>query len=86
LLFFLCACSGNKTEQETHQRTQTDFQDEVQEVRIQRLDYSDFSYELISNGTIASMRKAELRFQSQEIVRKIHVRNGQFVEAGQPIF
>jgi len=87
LFALLCACSGNRTETETARRSVefTEFEREVQEVRVRRLDYADFNYELISNGTVASMRRAEMRFQSQEIIRKIHVRNGQFVQAGQPL-
>jgi RND family efflux transporter MFP subunit len=85
-LFLFCACSSNKSEEETADRTaSTEIQDEQQEVSVQRLDYADFNYELPSNGTITAMRKAELRFQSSEIIRKIHIRNGQWVEAGQPI-
>ena len=87
LLVLLFACSGNRSETETTRRSVefTEFGIDVQEVRIKRLDYQDFNYELISNGTIASMRRAEMRFQSQEVIRKIHVRNGQFVQAGQPL-
>ena len=85
--FLLCACSGNKFEKEVANPTtvSSDIQNEIQEVSVKRIDYADFNYELISNGTITSMRKAELRFQSQEIIRKIHVKNGQFVQAGQPL-
>jgi RND family efflux transporter MFP subunit len=84
LLLLLYSCSGNNSEKETDKKT-TELQDEQQEVRVKRLEYTDFNYELISNGTIAAMNKAELRFQSQEIIRRIFVRNGQFVEKGQPI-
>ena len=83
-LLLLCTCSGSKSEIETA-REFTEIDSEIQEVSVKRLEYADFSYELLSNGTIASMRKAEMRFQSQEIIRKIHVRNGQFVQAGQPL-
>ena len=87
-LFLLCACSGNKAGREAGEKEEEviDMQtDEPEEVRVKRLEYADFHYELISNGTIASMRKAELRFQSQETVQKIYVKNGQWVHAGQAI-
>ena len=85
-LFLLCACSGNKAGKETAAKAAKDVEmqtDEPEEVMAVRLEYSDFNYELISNGTIAAMRKAELKFQSQEIIRSIYVKNGQWVAAGQ---
>jgi RND family efflux transporter MFP subunit len=86
LLLLLQACSGNTSEKETANRTvSAELQDEQQDVKVRRIDHADFNYELISNGIITAMRKAEMRFQSSEIIRKIHVKNGQFVEAGQPI-
>lgn len=86
VLFFLQSCAGSKSEKDTGQAMTAETQDDkLEEVAVQRLDYADFNYELISNGTISAMRKAELRFQSQEIIRKIHVKNGQSVESGKPI-
>ncbi|MDR1950992.1 MAG: efflux RND transporter periplasmic adaptor subunit [Bacteroidales bacterium] len=87
LLFLLHACTGNTSETSQAQQAaeSSEIDDLPEEVSVQRLDYADFNYELISNGIIASIRKAELRFQSSEIIRKIYVRNGQFVEAGQPL-
>ena len=87
-LLLLCACSGNKAEKETTKNTSAAravFDDVPEEVKVKRLDYTDFNHELISNGIVTAIRKAELRFQSQEIIRKIYVKNGQFVEAGQAI-
>jgi RND family efflux transporter MFP subunit len=60
-------------------------EDKAVEVKVKRLEYTDFSYELISNGTIAAMHKADLRFQSQEIIRKIYVKNGDRVTKGQKL-
>jgi multidrug efflux pump subunit AcrA (membrane-fusion protein) len=52
---------------------------------VKRLEYADFSYELISNGTVVAMQKADLRFQSQEVIQKIYVKNGDKVSKGQKI-
>ena len=49
------------------------------------LHYSNFSHELISNGTISARQKADLHFESSEIVEKIYVKNGQRVSKGQKI-
>jgi multidrug efflux pump subunit AcrA (membrane-fusion protein) len=88
LLLLLYACSGNKAEKEAIKNTAAStatHDDMPAEVKVKRLEYTNFNHELISNGTVAAVRKAELRFQSQEIIRKIYVKNGQFVEAGQAI-
>jgi RND family efflux transporter MFP subunit len=49
------------------------------------LRYSDFTHELISNGTVASAGKADLKFQVSEIITNIYVKNGDRVVAGQVI-
>ncbi len=83
---FLCACGNNANSEAEETKTASEFQaDKLAEVKVERLDYEDFNYELISNGLIAATRKAELRFQSQEIIQKIYVKNGQHVDAGKPI-
>ncbi|MDR1585090.1 MAG: efflux RND transporter periplasmic adaptor subunit [Prevotellaceae bacterium] len=55
------------------------------EVRVVRLTESDFSYEILSNGTVAVMNKADLRFQNQEVISCIYVKNGDKVVVGQKL-
>jgi hypothetical protein len=50
--------------------------DEPAEVKAMLLRYSDFTHELISNGTVASASKADLKFQVSEIITDIYVKNG----------
>jgi RND family efflux transporter MFP subunit len=87
LMMLFCACSGNrgKETKESDGEVSEVKEDKPALVKVKQLEYADFSYELISNGTIAAMQKADLKFQSQEIIRKIHVRNGQSVVKGQKI-
>jgi RND family efflux transporter MFP subunit len=87
LLLLLCSCGGNKgKETEEKDEKVSEMKDDAPVVvKSKQLEYSDFSYELISNGTIAAMQKADLRFQSQEIIRKIYVKNGQTVTKEQKI-
>jgi RND family efflux transporter MFP subunit len=86
LCLSLVACSGNKGKEDEQDEPVSEMKDDQPvEVKVKRLEYTDFSYELISNGTVAAMHKAELRFQSQEIIRKIHVKNGDRVVQGQKI-
>ncbi|GHT61465.1 cation efflux system protein [Bacteroidia bacterium] len=89
-LFFaltLLSCSGNKEKEatESDEKVSEVKDDKPVEVKARLLEYTDFSYELISNGTIAALHKAGLRFQSQEIIRKIYVKNGDRVIKGQKI-
>ncbi|MDR1755695.1 MAG: efflux RND transporter periplasmic adaptor subunit [Culturomica sp.] len=63
----------------------TEAEEQPAEVKVLRLERRDFNYELISNGTVMAMHKAELRFPSQDMVQKIYVRNGERVTAGQKI-
>jgi RND family efflux transporter MFP subunit len=85
-MMLLCACSGNK-EQEAEERDEKMIEaaEKPVEVKVKRLEYEDFSYELISNGTVVAKQKAELRFQTQEIVRKIYVKNGDRIKEGEKI-
>ena len=80
------SCSSKKQDQEGEAEERfTEVRDKPVEVKIFRLEYRDFNYELISNGTVMAQRKAELHFHSQEVIRKIYVKNGQWVSAGQKI-
>ncbi|GHV26564.1 cation transporter [Bacteroidia bacterium] len=87
LFCLLCACSGNKNKDadETTEKTTEVKDDKPVLVKAKRLEYTDFSYELISNGTIVAIHKADLKFQSQEIIRKIYVKNGDRITKGQKI-
>ncbi|MDR1120633.1 MAG: efflux RND transporter periplasmic adaptor subunit [Dysgonamonadaceae bacterium] len=87
LLLLFCSCGGNKgKETEEKDEKVSEMKDDAPvAVKVKHLEYTDFSYELISNGTIAAMQKADLKFQSQEIIQKIYVKNGQTVTKGQKI-
>jgi RND family efflux transporter MFP subunit len=86
IVFCLLSCSSKKAqEEESGEKTTTNVEDKATDVKTKLLEYQDFSYELISNGTIAAANKADLRFQSQEIVRKIYVKNGDRVRKDQKL-
>ncbi|MDR0542558.1 MAG: efflux RND transporter periplasmic adaptor subunit [Dysgonamonadaceae bacterium] len=82
-LLFLACSSGKKTTEE--ESVSTVLPDEITEVRALRLDYADFQHELIANGTVSARNKADLRFQTSEIIASIHVKNGDRVAKGQKI-
>ncbi|OJV44397.1 MAG: hypothetical protein BGO29_13820 [Bacteroidales bacterium 36-12] len=86
LLAMLCACSPVKKESvEDDEKSHKIVDESPAEVQVVRLEYTDFKYDLISNGTINSSNKANLRFISQEVIERIHVRNGQRVVKGQKL-
>ncbi|MDR0385674.1 MAG: efflux RND transporter periplasmic adaptor subunit [Prevotellaceae bacterium] len=85
IAFCLLSCSSKKTQEEQPGATTKNVEDKATEVKTKKLEYHDFNYELISNGTITAMNRAELRFQSQEIIRKIYVKNGDRVTKGQKL-
>lgn len=79
------ACSFDKEKEETSEPTTEIIDERPVEVKAKPVEYRDFNYELISNGTIAALHKADLRFQLQEPVVKIHVKNGERVVKGQKL-
>lgn len=85
IVFCLLSCSAKKTQEEQPGDKTTKVEDKATEVKTKLLEYQDFNYELISNGTVAAMNRAELRFQTQEVIRKIYVKNGDRVTKGQKI-
>jgi len=86
LISALYSCSSNKDNEKEKDDEVTDMaEDKPVEVKAKLLEYEDFNYELISNGTIAALNKADLRFQSQDNIVKIYVKNGQRVTKGQKL-
>jgi RND family efflux transporter, MFP subunit len=86
LMSALCSCSSSKENEAEKDDDVTEIvNDKPAEVKAKLLEYQDFNYELISNGTIAALNKADLRFQSQETIIKIYIKNGQRVIKGQKL-
>jgi len=84
LCLFLLSCSSKKDKNE-ERNVQTVLPDEVTEVRVMRLELTDFYHELIANGTVSAHNKADLRFQLSENIAGIYVKNGDRVAKGQKI-
>ena len=84
-LLFLFSCSSTKNDKQDEKGVGTVLPETPNEVKAFTLAYTDFNRELISNGTIAAEQKADLYFQTSEIIAAIYVKNGERVTAGQPI-
>ena len=59
--------------------------EDKQEVSVMVLRYGDFNKEIISNGKLIALRKADLKFRSPENVVAVYVKNGDRVEKGRVI-
>lgn len=83
----LLSCSNKPKEsvEESNSEKTTVFEDKPVQVKAVEIKETDFNFELISNGTINAMRKADLKFQSNDVIEKIFVKNGDRVNAGQAI-
>ena len=83
-ILLVSSCQSNKKEapDETVQQLP---QDAPADVTTTTLKSVDFEHELVSNGKIKAQTVAELKFQTAEVIAKIHVKNGSHVEKGQRI-
>jgi len=46
----------------------------------------DFPLELVANGSVSALNRVEIRPQISAAIVKVHIREGQSVQAGQPLF
>ncbi|NJO68820.1 MAG: efflux RND transporter periplasmic adaptor subunit [Bacteroidetes bacterium] len=63
----------------------TQFADDLAEVKVMPLRFASFSKEILSNGKLIALQKADLKFRSNETVAVVLVQNGQHVDKGQVI-
>ena len=81
---FLFSCSSNKDESK-EENVSALLPDEIVEVSVVELKYTDFYHELVANGNIVAQNKADLKFQTSENIVAIYVKNGDRVKKGQKI-
>lgn len=84
LLFFGVACSTMPQEAKEEQ-VQAKLTEEESQIRVMKLIRSNFEREMLANGTVAASHKADLFFQTNEVVTRIYVKNGDRVTKGQKI-
>lgn len=86
LIFFTISCNSNK--EDTSSGSSSDsliFNNDVAEVKVMPLRFSSFSKEILSNGKLVAVQKADLKFRSSETVATVLVKNGEMVVKGQVI-
>jgi RND family efflux transporter MFP subunit len=86
MLIIFAGCSGNKDENNNETDNDTSYvNDEMAEVKVQVLQYSNFSKEIICNGKLSAFQKADLRFRTSENISRLYFKNGDRVAKGQII-
>lgn len=85
LLFFVFSCSTSKEEQKKVNDEHIILPDVANLVKARTLEFKDFNKEIVSNGTLSAVKKADLKFEQSDIVERIYVKNGQQVVIGQMI-
>lgn len=89
MVWFVCllgfAACGGHTAATKEEKAPTEVEDKSTPVKVMRLDYSDFTHDLIANGRVAARNRADLRFQTAEPIAAVYVKNGDRVLKGQKI-
>ena len=84
LLVFTGACSSKPKDAKAEQ-VQTKLAEEQTQVKAMKLVRTAFAREILANGIVAAVRKADLYFQTNEVVTTIFVKNGDRVLKGKKI-
>lgn len=81
----LIACSSREKKEISEKGVETVLPDTKNEVSAMILKKRDFHHELVSNGKVNAGKKADLRFESSEVIARIYVKNGDRVYKGQKL-
>jgi len=81
----LISCSNKDSSSPGSSSDSTLFTDDLAEVKVVHLRLTSFSKEIISNGKLSALQKADLKFRSSETVAEVLVQNGERVGKGQVI-
>lgn len=79
LVLAISACSNSKGRVE-ETTTKIAHQDLLNEVKVQKLEYSVFNKELVSNGKLYAVNKCDLYFDASGTLEEMPIRNGKFVK------
>ncbi|MBF0732035.1 efflux RND transporter periplasmic adaptor subunit, partial [Bacteroides acidifaciens] len=80
------SCSDKKNSADEQEKGVTTVLPDVKnEVTTQILKKRNFAHELVSNGKVNARSKADLRFETGEVIARIYVKNGDRVHQGQKL-
>ena len=82
----MTSCSGKKSDADEQDKgVSTVLPDSKNEVTVQILKRCDFHHELVSNGKVSARGQADLRFETNEVIAHVYVKNGDRVRKGQKL-
>lgn len=84
-LAILTSCSSGKKEDAAEAGVSTVLPDTKNEVKVLPLKKQTFHHELVSNGKVAAKELADLKFESNAVIARIYVKNGDRVRKGQKL-
>ena len=84
LALLLFSCGGKKQGKEEPEEVKK-AQTEPQTVEVGVIGLTDFNRQLFSNGILHAARRAELRFGTSGVLRRLNVANGQRIQSGRII-
>lgn len=85
MVFGLFSCGGNKDVQQELQAAKGDYAAEKNLVDTMTLRYSSFNREIVSNGNLRAVKKADLVFKSNGVVQSVLKKDGDAVRKGDTI-
>ncbi len=85
VIFGSCRHNGKGELQPTPSERVAAAVDEAQEVEVIVIKRSDFRRDIISNGRLNALQRADLEFRTRERIASIKVRNGDHVSAGEVV-
>lgn len=80
VISILLSCSGNR--QDEGEKGHDALPEEKNQVEVVVVQREDFTREIISNGKLAAIQKAQLYFENPGIIETIPIKNGQAVSNG----
>lgn len=81
----LQSCNNNAPETKPSSKEGSLFEKEKPRVNVMELKTGVFYKEILSNGKLYALRKAELKFRVSEEIEKIHVKNGDAVQTNEAL-
>lgn len=81
----MAACADSSNKDTAEKGVETVLPDAKNEVTVMTLKKQNFHHELVSNGKVNAGKKADLRFESSEVIAAIYVKNGDRVRKGQKL-
>lgn len=82
MMIYSCSVKQAESKTNTEKRQYTEPRNTV---KVMILQNGNFLQEHVNNGKLVALRKCDLQFRVGEQLEKLHVRNGDFVKAGQVI-